>query len=186
MLLDKYKDAGLLFNVNFLENASSASLSAFRGEWVLVEGGVGDAKGHSKPPKEIVRGVILLADEKLKLLVGAIDRMAQIHTLLEKYQADFAADMQVLLYVVNIEKAAQVEIAGINFILIPLLQGVPWNEVLDELALEKSDFKGMSAADKIVKVYEEMQAYKPKYPTLSLEEVLASATNAVRETVGAV
>jgi len=187
MLLDTYKDAGLLFNQNFLENTkTTAGLSGFRGELVLVEGGIGDAKGHSKPPKEIVRGVVLLADEKLKLLVGAIDDIAQISTLAEKYQADFAEDMQALMYVVNIEKAAQVEIAGVNFVLIPLLQGVPWNEILDELALEKSDFKGMSAADKIVKVFEEMQGYKPKYPNSSLEEVLASATDTVRETVGAV
>lgn len=186
MLLEQYKNAGLLFNQNFLENTSTAGLASFRGELVLVEGGIGDVKGHSKPPKEIMRGAVLLADEKLKLLVGAIDNIAQINTLVEKYQADFAPDMQTLLYVVNIENAAQVEIAGVNFILIPLLQGVPWNEVIDELALEKSDFKGMSAADKLVKVFEELQDYKPKYPTQSLEEVLASATDTVRETVGAV
>lgn len=186
MLLEKYKDAGLLFNSNFLEATSSGDMSGYRGELVLIEGEIADAKGHSKPPVEIMRGAVLLADEKIKLIAGAIDQLSLLPTLVEKYKDDFAPDMKALIYIVNLADPAQVEIEGINFVLIPLVQGVPWNEILDEFALEKSDFKGQSAADKIVTLLDEFKSYKPKYPEVSLEDVLAAATDTVREGWGAV
>lgn len=186
MPLEKYKQAGLLFNVNFLEKTSEAGVSAYRGELVLIEGEVGDAKGHAKPPIEVMRGVVILADDKLKMLIGALDQMASLTTLIEKYKADFAPDMTAVLFVVNLKSRCQVVIDGINFILIPLVQGVPWNEIIDELALEKSDFKGQSSANKLLTVYNELQGYDPKSPVVSLDEALASTTAAVREAWGAV
>lgn len=186
MTLKKYKDAGLLFNSNFLEQTSEAGVSGYRGELVLVEGEVADAKGHVKPPIEVMRGVALLADDKLKLVVGAIDQMALFETFIEKYKDDFAPDMKALIYVVNLNEAVQVDIEGIKFVLIPLIQGVPWNEVIDELALEKSDFKGQSPADKILTLYGEMQGYKPKYPEVTLDEALSATSDVIREGWGAV
>ena len=186
MTLEKYKEAGLLFNTNFLEKTSTAGISGYRGELVLVEGEIGDAKGHAKPPVEVMRGAVLLADEKLKLLIGALDQLDFITTLIDKYKSDFADDMITVLFVVNIKEPVQVEIEGHNFVLIPLQQGVTWNEMIDELALEKSDFKGQSSSDKIVTIYEEMKSYKPSYPKVSLDEALAAATDAVREAWGAV
>jgi hypothetical protein len=67
MALQQYKENNLLFNINFLE-ASSGGLDGYRGELVLVEGEVADAKGHAKPPVEVMRGAVLLADVKLKLV----------------------------------------------------------------------------------------------------------------------
>lgn len=186
MPLNKYKDTGLLFNANFLEETSEAGTWGFRGELVLIQGEVADEKGHNKPPVDVMRGAVMLGDDKLKLLIGVLDKLESLPTLLEKYQEDFAPDMQALLYVVNLEKPLQVEIGGINFVLIPLVQGVPWNEVLDELALEKSDFKGQSAADKIATLQREMLDYKPKYPQASLDEALAATNDTVREGWGAV
>lgn len=186
MPLDRYKASGLLFNQNFLEATSTTGLTGYRGELVLVQGAVADDKGHHKPPVEVLRGVVILADERLKLLIGAIDDIAMLSTIVEKYQDDFADDMIAVLYVVNIDAPAQVELAGVNFVLIPLLQGVPWNETIDELGLEKSDFKGQSAADKIVTLYDDMKSYKPKYPSASLDDVLAVATDVKREGWGAV
>ncbi|MES9846114.1 MAG: hypothetical protein ABW162_02135 [Candidatus Sedimenticola sp. PURPLELP] len=186
MPLEKYNESGLLFNSNFLEKTSTDGITGYRGELVLVQGEIADAKGHHKPPVEVMRGAILLADEKLNLMIGAIDDVSFITHLVEKYQNDFSDDMLALLYVVNISEPAQVEVGGVNFVLIPLVQGVTWNEVLDELALEKSDFKGQSAADKIITLYDEMQSYKPKYPSLTLDDVLESATDTVREGWGAV
>lgn len=186
MLLENFKESGLLFNSNFLEKTSDASISGYRGELVLIEGEVGDAKGHVKPPVEVMRGATLLASDKLKLLVGAIDQLELINTLTEKYKGDFSDDMIAVLFVVDIKDPVQVEIEGINFVLIPLVQGVIWNEILDELALEKSDFKGQSAAEKIVTVYNELKAYKPKYPHITLDEALNSTTDTIREAWGAV
>lgn len=186
MPLDKYKQAGLLFNMNFLDKTSEAGVSAYRGELVLIEGEAGDAKGHAKPPIEVMRGVVILADDKLKMLIGAIDQLAMLPTFIEKYKADLSPGMKAVLFVVNIKSRCQVEIDGINFILIPLVQGVPWNEIIDELALEKSDFKGQSSADKLLTVYKELQAYDPKSPSISLDEALASTTAVTREAWGAV
>jgi hypothetical protein len=186
MPLNKYKDAALLFNTNFLEETSDAGLFGYRGELVLIEGEAGDAKGHAKPPVEVMRGVAILADDKLKMVIGAIDQLELLSTFVEKYKADFASDMKAVIYVVNIKDPVQVELEGINFVLIPLVQGVPWNEIIDELTLEKSDFKGQSAADKIVTLYNELQSYQPKYPTVSMDEALAATTDTVREGWGAV
>lgn len=186
MLLEKYKDAGLLFNSNFLEETSETGTSGYRGELVLIEGEIADSKGHLKPPVEVMRGVVLLADEKLKLVVGAIDQMASLPIFIEKYKDDFSEDMKVVIYVVNLSDSFQVEVEGINFVLIPLIQGVPWNEVIDELGLEKSDFKGQSSADKIVTLLVEMKSYKPKYTEISLDEAMSAVTDVVREGWGAV
>ncbi|MCG7866641.1 MAG: hypothetical protein JAY74_09745 [Candidatus Thiodiazotropha taylori] len=186
MPLQQFKEEGLLFNTNFLDQTSTSGLYAYRGELVLVEGEIADEKGHTKPPVEVMRGAVLLGDEKLKLLVGAIDDIASINTLIDKYKDLFSPEMKALLYVVNIESPAQVEIEDVTFVLIPLVQGVPWNEVLDELALEKSDFKGQSSADKLVTLLDELKTYKPKYPVTPLTDVVAGATDVKREGWGAV
>ena len=186
MILETYKAKGLLFNQNFLEQTSTAGLHGYRGELVLVEGGIADAKGHAKPPEEVMRGAVLLADDKLRLVIGALDDIASLTGLVEKYGTDFADDMLAIVYVVNIAGAVVSEVGNTRFILIPLVQGVPWNETIDELGLEKSDFKGQSAADKIVTLRDEIAAYKPKYPVSTLDDVLTSATDTVREGWGAV
>ncbi|MEJ2141985.1 MAG: hypothetical protein P8Y24_06465 [Gammaproteobacteria bacterium] len=186
MSLEKYKELGLLFNSNFLEETSTSGLQGYRGELVLIEGEIGDSKGHSKPPVEVMRGAVMLSHEKIKLLIGALDQLESLTTLSEKYKADFAEDMLSVLFVVDIKEPVQVDVDGQNFVLIPLVQGVPWNEIIDELALEKSDFKGQSPADKIVTLYEELKSYSPKYPTVSLDEALAATTDRVRESYGAV
>jgi hypothetical protein len=186
MLLEQYKENHLLFNTNFLESCSQEGVYGYRGELVLVEGEVADARGHAKPPVEVLRGTALLADKKIKLLLGTIDKLDYFDTLLSKYKADFSPEMKALIYVVNLERSVVVEAEGIEFVMIPLLQGVPWNEVIDELGLEKSDFKGQSAADKIVTLYDELKGYKPKYPKIGLDELYGLATEEVREGWGAV
>lgn len=186
MLLDSYKDNGLLFNTNFLEASSTAGISGYRGELVLVEGEIADEKGHTKPPVEVMRGATLLAGEKLQTVVGAIDRLELLQTFVDKYQGDFASDMQAVIYVVDIGDAMKVELGGANFVLIPLVQGVPWNEMIDELGLEKSDFKGQSAADKIVTLSDELKSYKPKYAEQSFADALGATTDVKRESWGAV
>lgn len=186
MPLQNYQSSGLLFNTNFLEQTSTPDTFGYRGELVLIEGEVADAKGHVKPPVEVMRGVALLADDKLKLVIGAIDRLDLLQTFVDKYKADFSADMEAVLYVVDIKDPVIVELEGISFVLIPLLQGVPWNETIDELGLEKSDFKGQSAADKIVTLLDELRDYQPKYPRVSMADALADTTDLVREGWGAV
>ena len=61
-----------------------------------------------------------------------------------------------------------------------------WNELIDLLALEKSDFKGQSAADKVVTLYKAVTDYKPAFPVVSVEDAMAASNGAKREMWGAV
>lgn len=185
MILDQYKADHLLFNTNFLEATSQPGLSGYRGDLVLVDGGLDD-KGHPNPPQQVVRGVVLLADDKLHLLIGSLDSVDQLPTLLDKFQPALAADAKVMLFVVNASERAQFDIGGNLITLIPLVQGVCWNEAIDELALEKSDFKGQAPADKIHTLYQEMKSYKAKGAVKNLDELLAATTAEKREAWGAV
>ena len=186
MLLEQYNNDKLLFNSNFLEKTDDGSHWAYRGELILVEGEIGDDKGHAKPPKEVLRGAAILADEKIKLLIGALDDIDVLPALIEKYQQAFSSDLQAMIFIVNLKDPVKVTIANTTFTLIPLLQGVPWNETMEELAIEKSDLKGISAANKLIAIWQELKAYKSKYPLVELEQALDMKTGAIREGWGAV
>ena len=54
------------------------------------------------------------------------------------------------------------------------------------LALEKSDFKGQSGADKVVTLYKAVCDYKPKFAVVSVDEAAAASNGAKREMWGAV
>ena len=187
MLIDQYEQSHLLFNTNFKGKTSEAGAEAYRGELVLIENELDD-KGHPKPPLAIMRHAVLLAkDDKLALVVGCLDKLELVEIFVEKYKGDFAPDMKAMFFVVNITKPMQVEVDGINFVFIPLTEGVAWNELIDELAMEKSDFKGQSPEDKVVTAYEEFKSgYSPKYPTVSMAEAQEFVADIKRQALGAV
>ena len=54
------------------------------------------------------------------------------------------------------------------------------------MALEKGDFKGQGAADKVLTVFNAFKGFKFKYPEMSVDEALKTTNNAKRETHGAV
>ena len=167
MLIEKYEQEGLLFNMNFIADGSNGE-KAYRGELIIIEGEIADAQGRRKPPVAIIRHAILLEkDGKLVLAAGFIDKLELLEAFVEKYGADFSPEMKSLIYVVNITKPMQVEVSGVNFVLMPLTDGIAWNELTEELGLEKSDFKGKSTGDKVVTVYEEMGSYSPKYDSVA-------------------
>lgn len=187
MLLEKYEQAQLLFNVNFKDKATGDGVYGYRGELVLVPGEVADEQGRTKPPLALVRSVVMLEkDEKIQFFVGILDELELIKTFIDKYKDDFADDVRILMYVVNITGSMQTDIDGIHFTLIPLQAGVAWNELIDELAMEKSDFKGQSSADKIVTAYDAYKDYAPKYETVSANEAFSRTADIKRELIGAV
>jgi len=187
MLFKSYEEQSLFINSNFMEKANADGTYAYRGELVLIEGEVADAKGRKKPPHAVLRNAILLSvDDKIQFVCGCLDQLALLEKLVEKYQGDFAADAKSLLFVVNITKPMQVELGGITFVLIPLIEGIAWNELLDVLHLEKSDLKGTSAAQKVVIAYNEFCNYKAKSPVMTLEEGAALTADLKREGYGAI
>ncbi len=186
MLLDDYEKDQLLYNSNFKE-AAGAGWQAYRGDLVVVEGEIADAQGRRKPPVVgLIGAAVLTENDKIKLLAGSLDDLGDITTLLEKYQPAFAPDVRVVLYVVNIAKPMIATVDGLSIVLIPMTDGMVWNELVDELALEKADFKGQSAGEKVRTVLAAFKDYKPKYETVSLELAMSRKTDAKRESRGPV
>lgn len=186
MLLDTFETQGLLYNSNFKDSAGHG-LQAYRGDLVLIEGEVADAMGRRKPPLATMIGSALLADSaQLLFVAGSLDELDHLKAFVEKYQPFFAPGLAAILYVVNIAKPMRVEVAGIGFTLLPLSDGLVWNELVDELNLEKSDFKGQSSAEKVNTLYQAALGYRPAYEQVALEVALTLTTNAKRGFHGAV
>jgi hypothetical protein len=171
MLFDAYEQKGLLFNMNFKE--SEGNFASYRGDLVLELGEVGDAHGHLKPPVYTIKNTIVLAEsDKIKLYVGSLDELALLPKVLAYYQADFAADVRIILFVVNINKPLIIDAGGLSIAAIGMQEGLIWNELIDIAALDKSDFKGQSPTQKIVTVHKALSDYKPKGDKVSFEEAL--------------
>jgi hypothetical protein len=172
MLFNDYEQKGFLFNMNFKE--SEGDFAAYRGDLVLELGEVGDALGHRKPPTATIKNTIVLAEkDKIKLYVGSLDELALLPKVLAYYQADFAPDARLMMFVVNIDKPLVIELGGLSIAAIGMQEGLIWNELIDIAALEKGDFKGQSATEKIVTVHKALSDYKPKGDKVSFEEALS-------------
>jgi hypothetical protein len=186
MLFDDYEKQYQLYNSNFKEGFG-AGWAAYRGDLVVVEGEIADAQGRRKPPVLSLIGAALLAQaDKIVMLVGSLDDLADLTTLLAKYKADFAPAVRVVIYAVNIAKPMIVAIDGVDVVVLPMADGMVWNEMLDELALDKGDFKGQSAGEKVLTLFEALKGYKPKYEAVPLDQALDRRIEAKRAIYGAV
>jgi len=184
-LIDSYSP--LFFNANFCAAASRPEWSAYRGELTLKEGEIADAQGRRKPPVNLLKQVILLtAGEELKLLCGSLDELQEFPLLVEKFAAALGPGSTVVLYTVNIPQAFHAEINGATIEFIPMVQGMVWTELVEAVALEKSDFKGQSPADKVVTLYEAVKSHDFGSPASTLEEALLTTNDAKRENHGAI
>ena len=171
MLFNTYEQKGLLFNMNFKE--TEGNFASYRGDLVLELGEVGDAHGHLKPPVHTIKNTIVLAEnDKIKLYVGSLDELALLPKVLDYYKADFAADVKLIMFVVNINKPLVIELDGLAISTIGMQEGLIWNELIDLAALDKGDFKGQSASEKIITVYKALSDYKPKGDKVAFEEAL--------------
>ena len=65
-----------------------------------------------------------------------------------------------------------IPISGFNFRVVPLEDGMIWNETLELLCIEKSDLKGQSAEEKVETLLAELKQYKPSFPSVSYEDAL--------------
>lgn len=181
MLLKTYEKKGLLFNSNFTEPAGVADTFAYRGDLVLVEGDIADASGRRKPPTATIRQSVLLAKgDKLVLAAGLFDDIARLPVFVKRYGADFAPEMHAVFFVSNIAKPMKLKLEGIEFALIPLEDGMVWNELLDELGIEKSELKGQSAGEKVATVHAAFKSHALKGTELTLEAALESTIEVKR------
>jgi hypothetical protein len=157
--------------MNFKESAGN--FAGYRGDLVLELGEIGDVNGHRKPPVSTIKNTIVLAEnDKIKLYVGSLDELELLPNVLDYYQADFAPDVRIILFVVNINKPLVIELGGLSISAIGMQEGLIWNELIDIAALDKGDFKGQSPTEKIVTVYKALSDYKPKGDKVTFEEAL--------------
>jgi hypothetical protein len=190
MLLNRYDEQSLLTNTNVKEKTTTPNLDAYRGDLVLEEGEIADSLGRRLPPLSFIKQVALLAnEEKLIFISGFLEKLEYLPLFYDKYGADVAEDLAAVFYVENIPKPIKTNYHGIKHVLLPMIEGdgTVWNELNEELALEKTDFKGQSAADKVITVYQTVKTdYTPKYPEISFEEATAQIIEVKKELRGAV
>lgn len=185
MLLDRYEP--FFFNANFMEEGPEAGVFAYRGELVLKEGEVADEQGRRKPPMSLLRQAIALAKgDDLLLLSGSLDLLQDFPLVMEKVAADIKGAARVIFFVVNIPKGFTSTINGVQVAFYPMVQGLVWSELSDMAALEKGDFKGQGATEKVMTLAGGLADCKYKLPELTLEEAMNTTNNAKRETHGAV
>ncbi len=178
MSIKKYEQDGLLLNISFVEEASTSGFTAFRGRLALVEAEVGDESGNRKTPGIVMEQVVLMdKDDKLTLAAGSLNKLEQLNNFVSMYKDDFSSEMTAILYVVDLTEPLQVELEGIDFTLTPMQEGITWNELLDLADLDKPDLKGMSAADKVYAVWDELKGYRGKAAKVSMDEALTKTDN---------
>lgn len=167
MLLSDYAQANLLCNMSFNSKTSRPGEFAYRGDMVLEEGEIADDKGRRLPPVTVIRQAIVLANEsKITMLVGGVADIALLPLAMERYAKDFDAGIQLIFFVENIGKPLQTKLEQFNVVLLPISETAVWSEIIEELHLEKDDFKGQSAEDKLITLKGAMLDYHPKYESV--------------------
>jgi hypothetical protein len=189
MLLESYQEKGLLTVTLVKGQTSKAGVYAYRGDLVLKEGALRDGSSTDRKPPEalLIHSALIIEGDKIKFINGLLPTLDLLPVLVEKYKADIAADCVAVIYVENISKALQVVLEGVTYKLLPFKEGLVWNEILEELYIEKSELKGQSAEDKVAIAYAAAKDYKAKGSVVSLDEACSYTFVVVKEdSVGAI
>lgn len=187
MLLKSYEAKNLLCNLSVLGATSTPDTFAYRGDLVLEEGDVADNAGRRHPPKTVIKQAILLAGaNKLEMVTGALVELSDLPLFIERYRADLSVQTVVVFYVENLGKALKVNFDDVNIILLPHDGGAIWNTLMDDLKLDKDDFKGHGTEDKVLIMYQALQDFAPRVDILSYENALSHVVTHQRETRGAI
>ncbi|EIJ41171.1 hypothetical protein BegalDRAFT_0249 [Beggiatoa alba B18LD] len=172
--LENIKAQNLTWQVSICEKAESSDALVYRGDLILQEGKltVHNTRGT---PEALIKQVVLTAHgEKVTFFAGHLTKLEHVNLFIEKYLGMFEVGTPLYFFVENIKEKLVTDIQGHATYLYPLVEGVVWNEFAEMVGLEKGDFKGLGAGDKVVKVANEAKTLKPKNMTaVSLEEALA-------------
>lgn len=189
MLLETYQAKGLLTVTLVNGQTSTAGVYAYRGDLVLKEGTLREGSTTDRRPPEalFIHSALIIENDKIKFINGLLPTLDLLPVFVDKYKDDIAPDCVALIYVENISKGLQVELEGISYKLLPYKEGLVWNEILEELYIEKSELKGQSAEDKVAIAYAAAKNYKAKSPVVSYEEAKGFTFVVVKEAaVGAI
>jgi hypothetical protein len=189
MLLETYQDKGLLTVTLVNGETSKSGVYAYRGDLVLKEGSLRDGSTTDRKPPEklMIHSALIIENDKITFVNGLLPTLDLLPMFIEKYKDDIAEGCTALIYIENIAKGLQVELSGVLYKLIPFKDGLVWNELLEELYIEKSELKNQSAEDKVAIAYEAAKTYNPKTPVVSFAEAEASTIVVVKDAaVGAI
>ncbi len=189
MLLETYQAKGLLTVTLVNGQTGTVGVYAYRGDLVIKEGSLREGSTTDRKPPEalLIHSALIIENGKIKFINGLLPTLGLLPVFVEKYKADIATDCIALIYVENIGKGMQVELEGVTYKLMPFKQGLVWNELLEELYIEKSELKNQSAEDKVAIAYEAAKSYNPKTPLVSFAEAEENTIEVVKEAaVGAI
>ncbi|SDH13185.1 hypothetical protein SAMN05216603_10674 [Pseudomonas benzenivorans] len=187
MLLKTYEAQNLLCNLSVLGATTQADTFAFRGDLVLEEGEIADDAGRRLPPTAVVKqSIVLVTGDKLAMVAGGLMHVREVPLFIERYRGDLAAGVSLLFYVEDLTKALITELDGVPMILLPHDEGAIWNTLMGDLRLDKDDFKGQSAEDKVITQYETLKTFKPKLETVDFNTALTFVSKIQREHRGPV
>ena len=189
MLLETYQAKGLLTVTLVNGQTSDAGVYAYRGDLVLKEGALREGTTTDRKPPEalLIHSALIVENDKIKFINGLLPTLSLLPLFVEKYKDDIASDCVALIYVENIGKGMQVELEGVTYKLIPFKQGLVWNELLEELYIEKSELKNQSPEDKVAIAYAAAKSYNPKTPLMSYAMAEENTIVVVKEAaVGAI
>jgi hypothetical protein len=189
MLLESYQAKGLLTVTLVNGQTSTSGVYAYRGDLVLKEGTLREGSTTDRRPPEalFIHSALIIENDKIKFVNGLLPTLDLLPVFVEKYKADIAEDCVALVYIENISKPLQVELEGITYKLLPFKEGLVWNELLEELYIEKSELKGQSAEDKVAIAYAAAKTYKSKGAVVSFDEAKAFIFVVVKDaSVGAI
>ncbi|MEM0911999.1 MAG: hypothetical protein AAGJ37_13550, partial [Pseudomonadota bacterium] len=187
MLFETYANNSELCNVSVNGATSQDGKFAFRGDMVIVDGDIADAQGRRHPPKVTLKQAVALStQDALSMVAGAVDDVADIKSFVAKYDTDLSENTALLFYAANISKSLKVNVDGKTVTVIPHDDGAVWTLMMDDLCLEKSDFKGQSAEDKVITMYDALLDFSPRFDEVEFDEALSFITEVKREMRGAV
>lgn len=189
MLLESYQAKGLLTVTLVNGQTTTPGVYAYRGDLVLKEGALREGTVHDRKPPEalFIHSALIVENDKIKFINGLLPTLSLLPVFVEKYKADIAEDATAIIYVENISKPLQIVLEGVTYKLLPYKEGLVWNEILEELYIEKSELKGQSAEDKVAIAYAAAKTYKAKGEVVSFEEAQAFTFVVVKEAaVGAI
>jgi hypothetical protein len=189
MLLETYQAKGLLTVTLVNGETSDAGVYAYRGDLVIKEGVLREGSTTDRKPPEalFIHSALIVQNDKIKFINGLLPTLDLLPVFVEKYQSDIAEDCIALVYVENIAKGMQVDLAGVRYQLLPFKQGLVWNELLEELYIEKSELKNQSAEDKVAIAFAAAKSFQSKAPVVSFDEAEKNTIEVVKDAaVGAI
>ncbi len=189
MLLENYQAKGLLTVTLVNGQTSTAGVYAYRGDLVLKEGSLREGSTTDRKPPEalLIHSALIVENDKIKFINGLLPTLNLLPVFVEKYKSDIAEECATLIYVENINKPLQIVLEGVTYKLLPFKECLVWNELLEELYIEKSELKGQSAEDKVAIAYDAAKGYQSKGAIVSLAEAEAYTFVVVKDaSVGAI